>query len=647
MFSSTGRFNQIACPAIDKCLLLNCLFSHNEVPESSATKLSSTSSKESEHREAVPTSEELDRPHKKQRISSEAASKGLHATNLPPDTVIHATVSNNEEITGASRKRTAAEAAGDHASSSVSKRISPPPLRRHLIKAHDDVTIKNTTTIVTPFPSVSHETPLKKNSMGPAHLVEALNPRMLNKPPATHTTRLQLLKLLHEQMTRLNAAVEVSKDPSKAALLLLPQELINKALNEEQQVAIENPSIYPNMLKLRILALKKMSLDGWKEERMKQIAQDVPEGNPANSSPYSKIITGLIASQEISLLPKLVTRRDDLHKYDYIMTMPSAVEIETARKGVEACQGWEQCDRCKTRFQVFPGRRAEDGALTSGGRCTYHYGKTRRPEKEKVDSGHKDMSYSCCFQPLGTVGCTTAETHVFKVSEAKRLALIMPFERTPREGPSIANGAVSFDCEMGYTTYGLELVRLTAVKWPSGAELLDILVRPLGEILDLNSRFSGVWPKHFANAISYESASLIDDSGDKFDDGEQRLRVVGSPIKAREALFQYVTTTTPLIGHAIENDLNATRIIHPMIIDTVLVYPHPRGLPIRHGLKILVKKHLGRDIQTGGEQGHDSKEDAIATGELVRLKVFEMWKGMMRCGWSIKHGVITAPSPSR
>jgi DNA polymerase III epsilon subunit-like protein len=99
------------------------------------------------------------------------------------------------------------------------------------------------------------------------------------------------------------------------------------------------------------------------------------------------------------------------------------------------------------------------------------------------------------------------------------------------------------------------------------------------------------------------------------------LRKVASPEAARELLFGYLRPETPLIGHAIDNDLNVCRIIHPFIVDTVLLYPHPRGLPFRYGLKFLSQKYLSRGIQTGGEAGHDSKEDAVATGDLVRKMV--------------------------
>ncbi len=46
-----------------------------------------------------------------------------------------------------------------------------------------------------------------------------------------------------------------------------------------------------------------------------------------------------------------------------------------------------------------------------------------------------------------------------------------------------------------------------------------------------------------------------------------------------------------------------------------------------------------------GSQGHDSKEDARAAGDLVRLKVAESWKMMKRDGWTVKDGEFNPPLP--
>ena len=584
MFSSIGCFKHVNCPEHPHCSLFNCIFGHHSVSETVPGAVSLPKERLDE------VNIDQNEPRKKRRL------------NLPV---------------------------------TASRNISPPP-RRSQTKA-----VENTrASLKAPSngPKIETASPPAKTSQ------VSLNPKMIQNPPAAHGVRIQLITMIHDQLVRLN---EELQDSSTTALRFSPQELIVQALDEEEKIAKQNSAVYLNVIKLRITKLKKMKSTEWREERLKQISKHAPVDMITTTESTPSIIeTGLSSSQEIAFLSKLLAKQSDLAKHGYVPHAPSDEEIAQARSGVKAAQGWEQCDRCRTRFQVFPGRREEDGALTSGGTCTYHPAKPRRPQaKDKADKGHKEAIHACCNETIGeSAGCTLAATHVFKISEPKRLALIMPFKETPPNSlTSRPDVAVCFDCEMGYTTMGLELIRLTATAWPNGEELLDVLVRPLGEVLDLNSRFSGVWPKDYANALSYESTSM--DEQKASNDSEQRLRIVDSPSIARDLLFEHLTPETPLIGHALDNDLNATRIVHPSIVDTVLLFPHPRGLPVRFGLKALMKKHLDRDIQMGGDQGHDSKEDARAAGHLVRLKVSEMWKSMKRDGWTVRKREFFPPLP--
>lgn len=103
-----------------------------------------------------------------------------------------------------------------------------------------------------------------------------------------------------------------------------------------------------------------------------------------------------------------------------------------------------------------------------------------------------------------------------------------------------------------------------------------------------------------------------------------------------EAMLSSVTTTlqdvqkklleifhprTILIGHSLDSDLKALKLTHPYIIDTAVIYPHPRGPPLKSSLKWLAQKYLGKEIQKGhGATGHDSAEDARTCLDLVKLK---------------------------
>ena len=637
MFSSLGLFKEIQCPERSHCLLVNCIFSHDSCSDiNDAVDAGSQISTLDNGRKVVgakfqvsvangdhQASWEDDRQRKKRKLSEGIA----EALDVSEDSI-------------------KIESRPPRLPTTAVKEISPPP-RAFKTKAAEHLLAK-AQAVGEQKTFVENKSKKRDGPLAKAPAV-SLNPRMIRNPPVSHAVRMQLISMLHEQMVRLNNEISKSDETSKSALMLSQEELILEALEEEEAVAKHNPTVYPNIIKLRITKLKKLKLAEWKEERLKQIAKRTNQVEHERLHSTSEVIeTGLSTSQEIAFLSKMLAKQDQLTQFGYVATPPSDKEVDQAREGVSASQGWEQCDRCRIRFQVFAGRREDDGALTSGGKCSYHPAKPRRPlPKDKADKGHRDSIYACCNEPVGTsIGCHSAPTHVFKVSDPKRLALIMPFQKTPSKSSALKHStAVCFDCEMGYTTMGLELIRLTATSWPKGEELLDVLVRPLGEILDLNSQFSGVWPNDYTKARPYDTTN-IDNNKTTEGTSESPLRLVDSPAIARALLFDLLTPETPLIGHALDNDLNAARIIHPSIVDSVLLYPHPRGLPIRFGLKALMKRHLDRDIQMGGANGHDSKEDARAAGELVRLKVADTWRAMQKDGWTVRKGDFFPPSPA-
>ncbi|KAJ5468219.1 Exonuclease [Penicillium sp. IBT 31633x] len=627
MFASLGCFADIPCPQAQRCTLLRCLFFH---PESGPSPAESRPLH-------IPASGNDDPPAKRAKVET----THLDGASNSPQPV----------------KETSTEM-GRHASKSVA--------RKQIKSTIQDTSgaqppIKETTRPTSNHeqPRSSGKTPTKltdATAAGPSTALpprkapkETLNPRMLAGAPASHGTRTAILKKLHSAMTALNQKLLKEKSSSNGCFILTSDELITMALDEEEKFARDNPSVYGNVIKLRIVKVTKMGIDEWIKEVMSHLNARYYKINPIQKpqADPKPINTGLTPAQEIAVSSKLVTPLAGLERHGYVTKPPTDAEIETAKRGVEESKGWEKCDRCGQRFQVFPGRR-EDGVLASGGHCIYHPGRPVYPQSKKTDhvTGPSQPYFPCCSEALGTsTGCTKAKTHVFKVSETKRLASILQFQTTPPQPEKGFLEPVAVDCEMGYTTLGLELIRLTAVSWPQGRDLLDFLVRPIGEVLDLNTRYSGVTPEHYASAKPYGTSVPNINTPSVEEKGKPALplQLVQSPAEARDLLFSLLQPETPLIGHAIENDLNACRIIHPTVIDTVLLYPHPKGLPIRLGLKALAQRHLGRDIQIG-ENGHDSKEDSIATGDLVRIKVGNKWNELKKNGYRIEGDKLFPPT---
>lgn len=613
----------IPCPAGNACTAFQCIFGHER-----DKKQAPGQGPQSEEANGQRAEDDVKQP----AISDGSSSANKESVNVKLDTVkrpvspppLKRPASGNLASSSpphkklAQRKQTASPAA-------PSLRTKPPP----------------TSSTASPKPKPTNVKP------------ESLNPRLLKHSPASHETRTKLLRMLHVEYGRLNKELKADANDEEEKLLLTEQQLITRALTEEEAIAVERASVYSNVVKNKVMSYKRMKVGQWKEELQKSRSTR-PENDNGGEKPI-EVKTGLTPAQEVELLQHILTPIDRLSQHGYVSEVPSDEAVKRAKDGREAADGWEKCDRCQQRFQVFPGRREEDGALTSGGTCVFHWGKTYLPTRPPGDKTRVAKRYQCCGEAVGdSIGCFTQSYHVYKAGDARTLAAVLNFENTPENPNAPADRAVGFDCEMAYTAHGLELIRLTAVSWPDGAELLDVLVQPLGEILDLNSRYSGVWPEDMARAEQWTNSndSLPPKPAEQeagSEDGEVRkknLRIVSSPEIARSLLFSLIAPTTPLIGHGLENDLNAVRIVHPTLIDTALLYPHKAGLPFRNGLKNLMDYHLNRKIQqeTGPKVvGHDSAEDARAAGELVRLKVSKEWPRLQRNGWKVEDGKLVKP----
>jgi RNA exonuclease 1 len=153
----------------------------------------------------------------------------------------------------------------------------------------------------------------------------------------------------------------------------------------------------------------------------------------------------------------------------------------------------------------------------------------------------------------------------------------------------------ALDCEMVLTTDDkYSLARVSLLNWV-GKTVLDKYVKPSLPIKNYFTEFSGITPE-----ILYNVNTTLQEVQTEL------LNILGA-----DAL---------LLGHSLESDLCALKLTHPFVIDTSIIYPHPRGLPLRSSLKFLANKHLRREIQKGGAKGHDSVEDARAVLDLIKLK---------------------------
>ncbi|GAB6033327.1 RNA exonuclease 1 [Chamberlinius hualienensis] len=248
------------------------------------------------------------------------------------------------------------------------------------------------------------------------------------------------------------------------------------------------------------------------------------------------------------------------------------------------------CARCGKSFEISP-----EGIYITKANCFYHPG---RLYKKRI-AGGIDSNYSCCQERIGqSDGCQIADLHVLDEVDYDNLKGFVKtmYKSPPRDGNC---GVFALDCEMSYTTKGMELVRVTVI----GQDLKPVyetLIKPDNPIVDYNTRFSG---------ISKEDMEGVNIS----------LRDVQAALLAR------FNAQTILIGHSLESDLKALKLIHRTVVDTSIVFPHRLGSPYKRALRNLSAELLGKVIQNE-VGGHDSQEDAAACMELMFYKIREDMK---------------------
>jgi RNA exonuclease 4 len=165
---------------------------------------------------------------------------------------------------------------------------------------------------------------------------------------------------------------------------------------------------------------------------------------------------------------------------------------------------------------------------------------------------------------------------------------------------------VGLDCEMvGIGAEGKQsaLARVSLTDW-NGKAIMDTFVQVPSRVTDFRTFVSGVTAKH----IQKESAMEV----------KKCRNMVASLLKGKI-----------LVGHALQNDLQALMMQHPKenIRDTAKYRPFQRVVGSKwrpRKLRDLVKQHLGIAIQVAGE-AHDSVEDASATMDLFK-RVREEWE---------------------
>uniref|UniRef100_A0A8C8E4C4 Exonuclease domain-containing protein n=1 Tax=Otus sunia TaxID=257818 RepID=A0A8C8E4C4_9STRI len=344
-------------------------------------------------------------------------------------------------------------------------------------------------------------------------------------------------------------------------------EAINKAMTEEQSV-YDRCGSKKMYLNFAVKTLKKLREHGGLSNR---------RSSSHDGSTKSEEEKGKERAREMSVLPF----NDALYRLleDYLLTEEQLKENNFPRpnpekNGSAILNAFKRvCCRCGEVYTV-----TSSGEHTRKEECNYHSGRV--------------------LEEKGRYPWHSIFVEALHVHDGRREKL-EGFTKTDIKSPPLDGkyGVYALNCEMCYTTHGLELTRVTVVDAKLQV-VYDSFVKPDGKVVDCDKRLSGVTKDDLKKTTtSFQSVQAI--------------------------LLNLFSADTILIGHNLENDLFALKLIHDRVVDTSVVFPYQLGLPHKVELRCLMADYLRRIHQDDGKSGWNGKAEHY----------FMAWKANENCNF--------------
>ncbi|KAI0375608.1 ribonuclease H-like protein [Pilatotrama ljubarskyi] len=535
MFPTLGLFQTLPCPDRPRCTRLNCIFSHNP-----------------DHAQIPVTPVPVDVP-KPSASDSTAPSKPTASTSLSSKPSTSAAAATSTSIPAKRPISSPLRAAGPSNGTSTSE----PPT-----KLQRTGTPRRPVAVPSGPQTTSNGVPVLRVSAAQSQVPVPVRQAMLK-------TLYDHFVILYEKILPAN--------PTLAA---------EHALKQEEEVYSKSTKLtYRNAVISSVAALKRRP----KPDSAAHESVGTESEVRAREEMRKKVAALRLTAEQ---LEPYVLSIDEMKKWGYAVEVPPGPGGDKPHEEGSVMT----CERCNQKFMVKRLEHADE--------CRYHWGK---PFSTKVN-GEKRRVYTCCSRTPDEEGCQTGP-HVFYETDPEDLHRRHAFTHTRPPSDSGGGGSeagsdsdtaldvVALDCEMIYTTGGMRVARVSVVD-SAGKEIFDEYVRMDEgvEVIDYNTRFSGITPEHLARALLPLSS-------------------------IRRSMDAFINARTIIIGHALENDLKTLRMIHHRCVDTAVLFPHTAGPPYKRALRALAKEYLGQTIQSAGAAGHSSVEDSIATLDLVRWHV--------------------------